>query len=91
MQYTASSFADTVVALMGWALAPKRSAEVGPAFYQPGADVHSHVRDLSHEAVARPAWRATSRLLGRMHAFQRGSLHAGILYILLALLLAFLL
>jgi hydrogenase-4 component B len=91
MQYTASSFAESLVALFAWALRPRRHAPHLEAAPFPAASRYeSHVDDVVLDGALVPA----ARLVGRgMHWFrwiQRGSPHLYVLFIVVALVAALL-
>jgi hydrogenase-4 component B len=85
MQYTSSSFAGTLVGLLGWALRPSAHPPslAGP-FPTPEA-FHSHVPDTVLDRVLRPSFAFVGRLFARMRPLQRGSIHLYLLYILATL------
>jgi hydrogenase-4 component B len=87
MQYTSSSFAQTLVSWFGWALRPhvERADVTGPF---PGAThFASHVPDAVLDQVIVPAGRAAGRRLPWLLWVQRGSTHAYVFYILATLML----
>jgi hydrogenase-4 component B len=87
MQYTSSSFAQTLVGMFGWALRP-RAHQVGThgAFPRAGA-FHSHVPDAVLDQLLLPAGHAIGRGLRWFRWVQRGSVHAYLVYILGTLVL----
>ncbi|HTM22618.1 MAG TPA: hypothetical protein VL172_18980, partial [Kofleriaceae bacterium] len=87
MQYTASSFAQMVVSMFGWALRPHTHRPQITAPF-PGAErFESHVDDTVLDALLIPAGRRANRWLGWWHWMQRGSAHVYLLYILATLVL----
>jgi hydrogenase-4 component B len=91
MQYTASSFADTIAGLFAWVLRPERHEPALDHSISPSrASWSSHVPDAFLDYAIVPAARGVGWAFGKLHWFQRGSLHTSLLYVLLALLLAFL-
>ena len=87
MQYTSSSFAESLVGIFSWALRPHvRLASPAGLFPAPGA-FESHVADTVLERAILPASRATARVLSWFRWVQRGSVHLYLLYVLAALLL----
>jgi hydrogenase-4 component B len=86
MQYTASSFAEILVSLFGWALRPRaRKPEKLPLF--PGkTDFHSEVPDAVLEEAVLPAFRFGVRLNAWFRVFQQGSIQTYLLYMFLALI-----
>jgi hydrogenase-4 component B len=86
MQYTASSFAQMVVALFGWALRGRtHKSELLPVFPQP-ARFHSEAPDPMLDEAVLPAFRFGAWLLSSFRVFQRGSIQAYVFYIFVALL-----
>jgi hydrogenase-4 component B len=90
MQYTSSSFAQMLVSLFGWALRPKTRAPRLRAPFPSEAAFHSEVADTVLDRAVLPAASGVARVLGWFRWVQQGSVHAYLLYILVALLLAFL-
>lgn len=87
MQYTASSFAQMLVAMFRWVLRPRtHRARVTGLFPKP-AQMHSHVDDLVLDRVFWPAGRAAERCSGWFHRFQQGLAQQYVLYILITLIL----
>jgi hydrogenase-4 component B len=86
MQYTASSFADSLVQLLGWALRPEtHPPRLGTVF--PGAaQFHSHVPDVVLDRGVRPAFTLIGRVAARLRPLQRGNVHLYLLYIVATLL-----
>jgi hydrogenase-4 component B len=87
MQYTSSSFADTLVRMFGFVLWPKteRSAVRGP-FPRP-AMFASEVPDAVLDRLVVPIARAVGAVFSKLHWIQRGSVHQYLGYILGAVLL----
>jgi hydrogenase-4 component B len=89
MQYSSSSFAQTLVGLFSWALRPKVSnPDTRALFPHPGAFT-SHVDDVVLDSVLIPAAEAGTRAARRLKWVQRGSMQAYLLYILLTLIVLF--
>ncbi|HUJ63009.1 MAG TPA: proton-conducting transporter membrane subunit [Kofleriaceae bacterium] len=86
MQYTASSFADTLVSMLAWALRPARHVTTPSGVFPASARVETHVPDVVLDRGLRPAFALAGRYLGRFMFIQRGSVHAYLLYILGALI-----
>jgi hydrogenase-4 component B len=85
MQYTSSSFAETLVALFGWALRP-RVHRPGPlATFPRGERFTSHVPDMVLDEWLMPAGQAVGHGLRWFRWVQRGSIHAYLVYILATL------
>lgn len=85
MQYSASSFAEMLVSLFGWALQPKvRPPNINVLF--PGdAQYESHVDDTVLEKVVRPATRGVTWLFSWGRYLQSGSVQAYLMYIVLVI------
>jgi hydrogenase-4 component B len=81
MQYSSSSFAESLVRLFSWALRPEATAlRLGEAF-PPPATFRSHVPDTVLDLVLLPCFRAADRVLGWLRLLQRGSVHLYLLYV----------
>ncbi|MEX0775069.1 MAG: proton-conducting transporter membrane subunit [Phycisphaeraceae bacterium] len=87
MQYTASSFAQTIVALFNWVLRPHlhRPCVQGP-FPLP-TQMHSHVDDAVLDRFLVPAGRSVQRWFGYLRRFQQGLTQHYVLYILVTVIL----
>jgi hydrogenase-4 component B len=86
MQYTASSFAQTIVLLFVRVLRPHgRRPRVSGLFPQP-SHMHSHVDDAVLDRLLLPAGARIESGFGWFHRFQRGLTQHYVLYILLTLL-----
>jgi hydrogenase-4 component B len=85
MQYTASSFADTLVGQLGFALRPEEHRPQLHGPFPPPAAFTSHVPDAVLDSAIVPAFRGAGRLFARLRPIQRGKLHLYLLYILGAL------
>jgi hydrogenase-4 component B len=89
MQYSSSSFAQTLVGLFSWALRPKvKNPDTRDLFPHHGA-FGSHVDDVVLDSVLIPAAEAGTRVARRLKWLQRGSMQAYLLYILLTLIVLF--
>lgn len=86
MQYTASSFAQTIVTLFRWVLRPRvHRPRVSGAFPRP-TDMHSHVDDLVLDRWIIPAGNRLEQWFGWFRRFQRGMTQHYVLYILVAVI-----
>jgi hydrogenase-4 component B len=85
MQYTASSFAETLVKLFGWALQPKVHPPAIDALFPSDAHFESHVDDTVLEQAVWPATRAVTWLFSWGRYLQSGSLQAYLMYILVVI------
>ncbi len=86
MQYTASSFAQTIVLFFNRVLQPhgRRPRVVG--LFPPPAHLHSHVDDAVLDRVLLPAGHRIEGWFNWFHRFQRGLTQHYVFYILLTLL-----
>ncbi|MCC6625611.1 MAG: hydrogenase [Deltaproteobacteria bacterium] len=91
MQYTASSFAQKLVRLFGWALRPSlHRPHLPPAVAFPGPTAFSsHVAEPVLERVVMPLVGRGARMAHRLRFIQQGRLQPYVLYILVALLILF--
>jgi hydrogenase-4 component B len=87
MQYSASSFAQTIVTMFRWVLRPRtHQPDVRGLFPRPTA-FHSHVDDPMLDQLLVPAGRAVERGFGWFHRFQQGLTQHYVLYILVTVVL----
>jgi len=82
MQYSSSSFAETLVKLFGWALQPRVHLPKIEGLFPRDADFESHVDDTVLEKVVWPAARGVARVFSWGRYLQNGSLQAYLMYIL---------
>lgn len=85
MQYSSSSFAETLVKLFGWALQPKVHLPKIEGLFPQDADFASHVDDTVLEKVVWPATHAVTWLFSWGRYVQSGSLQAYLMYILVVI------
>ncbi|HEY3451538.1 MAG TPA: proton-conducting transporter membrane subunit [Myxococcales bacterium] len=85
MQYTSSSFAQTLVGLLGWALRPQVHTPQMGALWPGPATFHSHVPEVVLERILVPASQLALKLTRRFRWLQQGSANAYLLFILLTL------
>lgn len=87
IQYTASSFAQMIVAMFRWVLHSHiHYPHIGGLFPKP-AEMHSHVDDLVLDRVMMPASRNVERWFGWFRRFQQGITQHYLLYILITVIL----
>jgi hydrogenase-4 component B len=86
MQYSSSSFAQTLVGIFSWALRPKVSNPNTRGLFPGKGAFTSHVDDLVLDSILIPAAEIGSRAAKRLRWLQRGSTQAYLLYIFLALI-----
>jgi hydrogenase-4 component B len=89
MQYSSSSFAQTLVGLFSWALRPKVSKPDTRGLFPHPEAFTSHVADVVLDSVLIPAAQLGTRVLHWFRWVQRGSMQAYLLYILLTLIVLF--
>jgi hydrogenase-4 component B len=87
MQYSSSSFAQTLVRTFSWALRPDEHAPAVLGVFPGPASFHSHVPDVVLDRVVRPAAHGVARVFGWLRWLQRGSINAYLLYILITVVL----
>lgn len=87
MQYTASSFAQTIVGLYGWVLRPQVHAPAVHGLYPQRAESRSHVDDAVLDRLLLPLARAVELSFGWFHRFQRGLTQHYVLYVLITVIL----
>jgi hydrogenase-4 component B len=86
MQYTASSFAQMLVGLFGWALRPRSRMPSKLPLFPTKTSFHSEVPDTVLDDAVLPAFRIGARMFARGRVFQQGSVQGYLLYIFLALI-----
>ncbi len=90
MQYTSSSFADLLVGMFASVLRRERHAPGVTGLFPGATHFESHVPEIVLDRAVMPAARLVGRGLGSFRFLQRGSVHAYLLYVLAALLIALL-
>ncbi|HEX9294557.1 MAG TPA: proton-conducting transporter membrane subunit [Polyangiaceae bacterium] len=90
MQYTASSFADSLVRLFSWALRPEQRSPSLASPFPRTASFSSHVPDTFLDRAILPTLRGIGRGFVWFRWAQRGNVHVYLLYILATLLLTLL-
>lgn len=87
MQYTASSFARTIVAMFGWILRPRgQQPQLQGAFPAP-ATLQSHVDEVVLDRFIVPGFHVLEQWFGWFRRFQQGLTQHYILYILITVIL----
>lgn len=86
VQYTASSFAQMLVALFGWVLRPRTQQPESMAIFPRRTSFHSEVRDVVLDGGILPAFHSCARLLSWFRVFHQGNIQSYLLYIFLALI-----
>jgi hydrogenase-4 component B len=86
MQYTSSSFAQTLVGLFGRVLRPKTVRPSTPALFPHKSEFQSEVPDVVLDEVVLPVFRLAGYLSSRFRVFQQGSVQSYLLYLFIALI-----
>jgi len=90
MQYTASSFAASVLGLFAWATFPVQTRPaVGTGPFPPPTHLHGHVRDPALDLAVTPAAQGLALVLTWLHRVQPRTLQVSLFYLLLAIVFAF--
>ncbi len=87
IQYTASSFAQMIVAMFRWVLRPRiRRPDVEGLFPKP-TKTHSHVDDMILDRLILPTTHRLGKWFGWFRRFQQGVTQQYLLYILIVVIL----
>lgn len=86
MQYTSSSFAETLVAFFSWALRPSVHAGAPAGLFPAGAKFETHVPDTVLDRAILPLSRGGARALRWFRWMQHGNVHLYLVYVLAALI-----
>ncbi len=87
MQYTASSFAASIVLLFSWILRPRFFRHEIKKLFPDESHLHTHVDELVLDRIFEPMHRILKQISLWFHRFQQGSTQYYIAYILIVLLL----
>ncbi len=87
MQYTASSFAQSIVCLFSWVLRPREHNPHLKEYFPKSQKMKSHIDEIILSRVLVPASNTFVRLCRFFHRFQHGLIQHYILYILITLFL----
>jgi hydrogenase-4 component B len=85
MQYTSSSFAETLVGFFSWALRPNVHAATPAGLFPRATQFHTHVLDTVLDRAVLPMSRQGARVLRWFRWVQHGKVHLYLVYILAAL------
>jgi hydrogenase-4 component B len=85
MQYTSSSFAQTLVGLFGWVLRPREHRPQVEGYFPEKTHFHSEVPDVVLERLFLPAFRAGARCFSWFYVLHQGNIQAYLVYILVVL------
>jgi hydrogenase-4 component B len=86
IQYTASSFAESLVGILSGVLRPRVHAPTISGLFPAPSRMETHVDDAVLEDAVRPAFLRAGALLARVHAVQGGRVQVYVLYVALATL-----
>jgi hydrogenase-4 component B len=86
MQYTSSSFAQSLVNLFGRVLRPKTLRPPTLALFPQKSEFQSKVSDVVLDEAALPVFRLAGYLFSRFRVFQQGSVQSYLLYLFIALI-----
>ena len=86
MQYTASSFARSIVHLFRWILWPETRVSAPKGAFPAAAALHSRVPDVILDRMLLPAFGALARACSWFRLLQRGRINAYLFYIFIILL-----
>jgi hypothetical protein len=86
IQYTASSFAQFLVAIFAWFLKPRLHQPTVQGAFPGRTHFSSHVDDLALDRWILPAARSAEQWLSKFRRLQQGLAQSYLLYILLAVL-----
>lgn len=87
IQYTASSFAQTIVALFRWVLRPRSHRPRITGLFPAPSLFASHVDDAVLDRALLPAGRNITRAFAWFHRFQQGLTQQYVLYILITVII----
>jgi hydrogenase-4 component B len=88
MQYTASSFADSLVGLFAWALRPTAHRERLKGPFPSSSRFSSHVADTVLDGFMRPAASLLLDVFNRLRWMQAGNVSLYLAYVAVALVVA---
>lgn len=89
MQYTASSYAHSIVRMFQWVVRPREHKPHITNVFAESAAFSSHVNELVLDRLLLPLSNVVKRSSGWFHRFQQGLIQQYILYILIVLFLMF--
>jgi hydrogenase-4 component B len=87
MQYTASSFAQLLVTLFGWALRPTVHQPRLTSLFPQSAKFESHVPEVVLDRLVMPAFHFAARILFWFRLMQQGSVQIYLVYVFAILIL----
>jgi formate hydrogenlyase subunit 3/multisubunit Na+/H+ antiporter MnhD subunit len=86
MQYTASSFAQPIVAMFKLVLKPRHDLHAPVGLFPENAGLHTHTDDIFMQRLCAPVVSAISFLADGFHRLQPGRTHLYIAYIVITIL-----
>lgn len=86
IQYTARSFAQSLVGLLRWLLLPVRHTDSGGGLFAPARTSHEHVPDVVLDRLLLPAGRGLTAACRWLRGLQAGRVNLYLLYVFLTLL-----
>jgi formate hydrogenlyase subunit 3/multisubunit Na+/H+ antiporter MnhD subunit len=85
MQYTASSFAQPLTGLFGFALRVRKLLNPPRGYFPTSASLETRVDDVARRGIYRPVFLCVGRAASRLRVIQHGRLNLYVLYIALTL------
>lgn len=86
MQYTSSSFADSIIRLFAFVLHPHREPPAVKGIFPLKTTMQSHVNELVLDRLLLPVGKSVKRAAGWLHRFQQGQLQQYIFYLFIMLM-----
>jgi hydrogenase-4 component B len=86
MQYTASSFAQPLVDLLGPLTRTRKQIELPAELFPAGGTLATHTPDPGREHLFDPLFAATRALFARFHFIQTGRIHLYVAYVVFTLI-----
>ncbi|MBN2809383.1 MAG: hydrogenase [Deltaproteobacteria bacterium] len=87
MQYTASSFAQSLVGLFAWVLKPRTRGSLVQGLLPEEQTLHTHVDEIVLDRVLLPEFRQVKKIFRWFYRFQQGQTHFYVLYIIVAVMI----
>ena len=86
MQYSASSFAQMIVAMFNWVLHPRTHLPQLAGWLASPAEMHTHVNEAVLDRLLLPSGRRIEQWFGWFRRFQQGATQHYVLYILITVI-----
>lgn len=90
MQYTGTSFAQTMVGLFSFILLPITKKNNAPAHFPENGQFETVVPDTFLDRLFLPVFALAGRLVPKLYVFQQGKTHLYVLYIMVMVIMLFL-